>query len=79
MFKRHSKKSKIRPLQYLRCHVQNPINTFKRFKHMNQNFKRVWTVYCLNLFGTTLIPVFKKVIPHISRPEPLPWGVSNLI
>ena len=35
---------KIRPLQYQRCHVQNPMKMFKQFKHMDPSFNRVQTV-----------------------------------
>ena len=34
---------KIRPLQYQRCHVQNPMNMLKNglYNHMGPSFKRV--------------------------------------
>ena len=54
---------KIRPFQYQRCHVQNPMNMFKQFKHMDPSFKRVWTVWNLN--GLVLKPVWNDPEIHI--------------
>ena len=54
---------KIRPLQYQRCYVQNPMNMFKQFKHMDPSFNRVWTVWNLN--GLVLKPVWNDPEIHI--------------